>query len=437
MTGRWGIIADDNTGATDAAGMLTQRGVRTVLLLDTDAADTADLADFDAVVVGTQARSIPPADAADATRAAIARLRRSGITQIQLKYCSTFDSTPEGNIGPTLDAALEALGEKATVVCPALPVNGRTVYQGHLFVGHQLLSDSPLRDHPLNPMIDANLVRWLQHQTPRQVGLIDLATLRRGPRGAREAADELVAGGVVYLVADALTDEDLVTIVRAAEGRRLLSGGSGITAALATVHYPVCPPLDFAARLASVGPRTLVVSGSQSPITRKQAAHALAHGFAGIELDVAGLLRDAGLVGRITDEARRALTETDRLLVYTRSRGADGVRETQALGRSLGLSEVATGERIAGALASLARALVAEGLVDRLVVSGGETSAVACRALRIHAIEVGLPLAPGVPYGFTWPDGELLLVLKSGNFGEEYLYSQVGDLGREPHPPTR
>jgi 3-dehydrotetronate 4-kinase len=431
MTSRWGIIADDNTGATDAAGMLTQRGVRTVLLLDPEPSDPAVLQGFDAVVVGTQNRSVAPTDAADATQAAIACLHGAGIDRFQLKYCSTFDSTREGNIGPTLDAALDDLGEAATVVCPALPVNERTVYQGHLFVGRELLSESPLRDHPLNPMTDANLVRWLQYQTTRKVGLVDLVTVRRGPEAIRAAMQEQLAQGIAYLVTDAVTDDDLVAIAHATEDWKLLSGGSGITAGLATVHYPARLPLEFRERLGSLGTATLVVSGSQSPMTRKQAEHALQHGFAGVQLDVSRLLTDPSSVRQTTQEARDALGETGRLLVHSPSQGAEGIRAVQSLGRSMGLSDVQTGLRIAEALGELTRTLVDEGSVDRLVVSGGETSSAVCASLGVTAIEVGLPLSPGVPYGFPLEGRPSLLVLKSGNFGSEDLYDRVRCLGSE------
>lgn len=424
-----GLIADDNTGATDAAGMLTERGLRTLLVLDADATiPPTDLPGFDALVLGTQNRSIAPQAAAEATRLAIQRLAEWKADRLQIKYCSTFDSTPEGNIGPTLDAALDALAAPATIVCPALPVNGRTVYQGHLFVGSQLLSESPLRNHPLNPMTDSNLVRWLGYQTSRKVGLVDLSVVRQGPRATERRLETCRAAGCCYLVTDAVNDEDLFTIATATRDWPVTSGGSGMTAALAAVHFPGRPALRFDDQLSRVGPATLVVAGSQSPATRRQMEHALAHGWATIRLDVPAVLRGGYDLDAAVIRAGAELADKRPVLIGSPSEAETTATEALALGRALGLTDVQTGARIADTLAELAWRLVSAGRVDRLVVSGGETSGAVCRRLGIRAVEVGLPLSPGVPYCFTWPDRELLLVLKSGNFGTEDLYQRVRNL---------
>ena len=425
---RWGIIADDNTGAMDAAGMLTERGVRTLLILDAAAIQTTPCDGFDALVVGTQNRSVAPTAAAAATRSAITQLREVGVNRFQLKYCSTFDSTREGNIGSMLDAALSELDLSATLVNPSLPVNGRTLYQGHLFVGDQLLSESPLRDHPLNPMTDSNIVRWLQYQTEKKVGHIDLATVRQGAEALAKAIEQKRDEGCAYLVVDSVIDEDILTQAQATESWPLLTGGSGITAAIAAVHFAEASPLNFDARLKKIGAKTLVVSGSQSPMTRKQTQQALQNGFSGLQLEISNVLRNPESIHDVIAEARSALDATDRLLVYSPSDGPKGIQAAQALGRELGLNDVETGERIANALGILAQTLVQEGSVNRLVISGGETSGAVCDALGVRAMEVGLQLAPGVPYGFPIGCGPDLLVLKSGNFGSETLYEQVADL---------
>jgi 3-dehydrotetronate 4-kinase len=447
-----GLIADDNTGATDAAGMLTERGLRTVLALDADCgAPPAALGDFDAFVVGTQNRSIAPAAAAQATRRAIEMLKAWGADRYQIKYCSTFDSTREGNIGPTLDAALEALEATATIVCPALPVNRRTVYQGHLFVGSQLLSESPLRNHPLNPMTDANLVRWLGYQTSRKVGLLDLTAVRLGIEAIGRHLDARLAEGCSYIVTDAISEEDLLLIARATRDWPLASGGSGITAALAAVHDlsardqegwplwsdgspassdggPRRSSLRFDRELAALGTGTLVVSGSQSPATRRQTEHALSQGWTGLRLDVAAVLRGTWDPDALMAQAERELTRRQPVILYSLSDREGQASCDLALGRTLGLSDVETGNRIADALAELAQRLVQRRLVQRLVVSGGETSGTVCGRLGLQTLEVGLPICPGVPYCFTWPDRRLLLVLKSGNFGTEDLYQRVREL---------
>ncbi len=424
-----GLIADDNTGATDAAGMLTQRGIRTVLALEADSQlPLAELAGFEAFVVGTQNRSIAPAAAARATRCAIGLLKTWGADRFQLKYCSTFDSTREGNIGPSLDAALDALATGATIVCPALPVNERTVYQGHLFVGSRLLSESALRQHPLNPMTDANIVRWLGYQTSKKVGLTDLSVIRLGAQATRRMLKKRVAEGCSYIVTDAVAEEDLLAIAEATRDWPLRSGGSGITAAMAAMHYPGRPPPRFDRELAAVGTATLVVSGSQSPMTRRQADHALAHGWAAIRLDAPAVLRGTCDLNPIVTRAAEELSHSRPVLMYSPFDLDGRATEALALGRTLGLTDVETGNRIAEALAEAAHHLVRQQRVNRLVVSGGETSGTVCRRLGIQAVEVGLPISPGVPFCFTWPDRRLLLVLKSGNFGAEDLYQQVRDL---------
>ena len=424
-----GLIADDNTGATDAAGMLTQRGVRTVLALDADSQlPLAALAGFEALVVGTQNRSIAPAAAAEATRRAIGLLKAWGADRFQVKYCSTFDSTREGNIGPSLDAALDALATGATIVCPALPVNDRTVYQGHLFVGSRLLSESALRNHPLNPMTDANIVRWLGYQTSKKVGLTDLSVIRLGAQATKRMLEKRVAEGCSHIVTDAVGDEDLLVIAEATRDWPLLSGGSGLTAAMAGMHYPRRSALRFDRELAAVGMATLVVSGSQSPMTRRQAERALAQGWAAIRLDVPAVLRGTCDLDSIVARAGEELSHNRPVLVYSPSDLDGQATEVLTLGRTLGLSDVDTGNRIANALAEVAHRLIRQQRVNRLVVSGGETAAAVCRRLGIQAVEVGTPISPGVPFCFTWPDRRLLLVLKSGNFGAEDLYQQVRDL---------
>ncbi len=400
-----------------------------MLALDADRQlPLAALAGFEAFVVGTQNRSIAPAAAARATRGAIGLLKAWGADRFQLKYCSTFDSTREGNIGPTLDAALDALATCATIVCPALPVNDRTVYQGHLFVGSRLLSESVLRNHPLNPMTDPDIVRWLGYQTSKKVGLTDLSAIRLGVQAAKRMLEKRVAEGCSYIVTDAVGDEDLLVIAEATRDWPLLSGGSGITAAMAAVHYPRRATLRFERELAAVGTATLVISGSQSPMTRRQTEHALSQGWAAIRLDVPAVLRGTHDPDAIAARAEEELSHDRPVLVYSPFDLDGEATEVLRLGRTLGLSHLETGNRIADALAEVVHRLVHRQRVNRLVVSGGETSGTVCRRLGIQAVEVGTPISPGVPFCFTWPDRRLVLVLKSGNFGTEDLYQHVRDL---------
>jgi uncharacterized protein YgbK (DUF1537 family) len=427
---RFGIIADDNTGASDAAGMLTEKGVRTALVLSIESmrAEQEWLSGFDAVVLGTQIRALPPAEAKARTTAAIECLTAPGVEKLQLKYCSTFDSTPEGNIGCSLDAALDELRQDATIVAPALPVNGRTTYNGYHFVNGVLLSESPLRHHPLTPMTDSSLVRWLQQQTQRKVDVVRLSDVRRGPQHVQAVMDALVADGVGYVVTDAIEQADLGVIADATADWAFISGGSGITAEMPRLMFPQRAPLDFSERIAALPDGVLVVSGSQSPATRAQNACALGTGFAGLPVDPQEVLRDVVDVSAVAREAGRQLAEGKPVLVYARADSAEDVREAQEFGRTLGLSLVETGEKISSVLAAVAAGTIAAGGVGRLVISGGETSGAVCAAAGLGALEVGLPVDPGVPYCFPRSHPDLMVVLKSGNFGSEDFYLRVGSL---------
>jgi len=278
---KFGIVADDNTGATDAAGMLTERGVRTILIVDwSSKAEAVEMASaFEAVVLSTEARSAAPNVAFRRTAEAVDLLKTIGADKVQVKYSSTFDSTPEGNIGPSLDAATDRLGAPGTIVCPALPVYGRVTFLGYHFVNGLLLSESPMRDHPLNPMTDSNLVRWLQQQTDRRVDVADLYVVRHGPKALRRFLDSRVADGFRYLVTDAIEQRDLAVIAEATREWPLVSGGSGITAEIPAVHFPGRDPLSFAQRLSGREEGAVVVAGSCSPATRRQNAFAARKGF--------------------------------------------------------------------------------------------------------------------------------------------------------------
>ena len=426
---KFGIIADDNTGATDAAGMLTERGVRTVLFINVPEANIfAQIApEYDAAVIDTCARSIPPKDACHRTAEAVKLLTQTKVEKIQIKYCSTFDSTPDGNIGPTLDAAMDLLQAEATIVSPALPVNGRTTYCGHHFVNGQLLSESPLKDHPLNPMTDANLVRWLQMQTARKVSLAPLAIIRKGPKALEEFLCLRMKQGDAYFVTDTIEQSDLAIIAHATAEWPLISGGSGITAEIPGLLFPGERSLSFSERLSACSHRTFIVSGSCSPATREQNAFALANGFVGLQVSGNDILEEQLAPNKLIEQASREFTRGKNILLSTSSDPTE-VRRVQEHGKSMGLTVTDTSEKIAGALAELAARLVERGEVGRLIISGGETSGAVCRRLGVSALEVGLPIDPGVPYCFPIRGPEILMALKSGNFGAKDLYLKVQKL---------
>ena len=261
-----GVIADDITGATDVALMLGKRGGRVVQVIGVPA---GPLPDADAVVISLKSRSNPVAEAVAQSLAACEALQKAGARQIMFKYCSTFDSTDEGNIGPVIDALMAATGAKQTVATPAFPANGRTVFQGHLFVGNQLLSDSPMKDHPLTPMRDANLVAVLARQNKRKVGLMGFHTV---DAGAEAIAAGLKSSGAEIVIVDAILDRHLIDLGAAIADCPLVTGGSGIALGLA----PLPKVQGGAARYQPASGPKLILAGSCSARTRAQVAAAKA-----------------------------------------------------------------------------------------------------------------------------------------------------------------
>ncbi len=411
-----GVIADDFTGATDVAGMLVQAGMDTLLAVGVPA-DAAAL-EADAVVVALKSRTAPVADAVRESLAALARLRAAGCRQFYFKVCSTFDSTPRGNIGPVAEALMGALGADFAIACPAFPENGRSVYRGHLFVGDALLSDTGMRDHPLTPMTDANLVRWLQAQTPLRIGLLrhDAVAAGAGAVAARIAA--LRAEGVRIAVADATCNDDLRTLAAATVDLPLLVAGSGLALGLPAAYAARgwIRPDARAAALPAVGGHAAVLSGSCSSATNAQVQNWLANGGPAFRIDALQLAAGAPLLAQALAWAG-PLLPTQPVLVYATA-GAEEVKATQ---QQLGVERA--GALVEACLADIARGLLAMG-VRRLVVAGGETSGAVVQALGVQRLRVGLPIDPGVPW--TQAEGRpLLLALKSGNFGSVDFFAKA------------
>jgi uncharacterized protein YgbK (DUF1537 family) len=402
-----GAIADDVTGATDLCSTLVREGMRTVQTMGV--VRELELPEVDALVVGLKSRTAPVAEAVADSLAALEWLRELAAEQLFFKVCSTFDSTPRGNIGPVADALLDALGADLTVVCPAYPGNGRTLYQGHLFVGDRLLSESSMARHPLTPMRDPDIVRFLGKQTARTVGLVPYATVHAGADAIVQRLGELRRSGVSYAVADALEDADLRAIGAACAGLPLVTGGSGVAVGL---------PENFRRRgllaqtavaaLPSAEAPVVVLAGSCSAATQEQVRRMAAR-YPAIAVDVLEAERDPGLVDAIAATAAACLAEGP-LLVSTTAPPAEVERVQAQLGveRACLVTEQLLGE--------LARRLVADG-ARTLVVAGGETSAAVVRALGVRALAVGAELAPGVPWTRSLGDPPLSLALKSGNVG--------------------
>lgn len=411
-----GVIADDFTGATDVASMLVREGMRTVQVIGVP--EGPPPADADAVVVALKSRTIPAADAVAQSLAALRWLQGAGARQVYFKYCSTFDSTPAGNIGPVAEALLDALGAPLAIACPAFPENGRTVFRGHLFVGDQLLSDSGMRDHPLTPMTDANLVRVLQAQSRGKVGLLKFDVIGRGPDAVRQALAALQAEGVRLAVADAIANDDLRVLGEACADQALITAGSGVALGLPAA-YAARGWLQRdaqAAQLPAVGGQAAVLSGSCSVATNAQVRHWIDSGRPALRVDARALARGEPVVAQALDFARRHLGAGP-VLVYAT---ADPT-EVKAVQAELGVDRA--GHLVEQAMASLAQALVEAG-VRRLVVAGGETSGAVVQALGVQALRIGAPIDPGVPWTQAL-NRPLLLALKSGNFGTVDFFAKA------------
>jgi uncharacterized protein YgbK (DUF1537 family) len=415
-----GAIADDMTGATDLALMLSRQGLRTVQVVGLPGAAT-DVGDAEAVVVALKSRTAPVEAAVGQSLAAARWLKARAAEQLFFKYCSTFDSTDAGNIGPVIDALLDAVGARATIACPAFPANGRTVYKGHLFVGDVLLSDSPMRDHPLTPMRDANLVRVLGRQSRRPVRLIDRDTVARGWAAVAAVLADLDGTAIV----DAITDADLRTIGRAARGLPLVTGGSGVALGLPANFLADGPARDAAVPVTVPAGRSVVLAGSCSAATRRQVAVALAGGAPALRLDPLAIAEGRQSVdAAVAFVAATAEDDARPPLVYS-SADPETVAAVQArLGRD------AAGALVERFLADLAARLAASGF-NRFVVAGGETSGAVVAALGVTVLEIGREIAPGVPWTRSRGERPLALALKSGNFGDDGFFAKAWTVLRE------
>ena len=402
-----GCIADDFTGATDLANTLVKGGMTAVQVIGVP---TGPLPDADAVIIALKSRTAPVAEAVRDSLAACEALLAAGARQIFFKYCSTFDSTPAGNIGPVADALVRRLDCGFALANPAFPTNGRTVFQGHLFVGTQLLNESGMENHPLTPMTDANLVRVLSRQTDGTVKLIPFQVVEQGATVLRHTMTGLKESGWRYAIIDAVTDQHLLAIGEAAAEHALITGGSGVAMGL---------PANFrrqgklpergaaAAALPAMRGHAAVIAGSCSRATLGQIGYARDHAHT-LELSPLTTPDPAALAAQALDWAKDKLG--DHPVVIAASGTPEQVQALQAkLGRD------AAGALVEQALAEIAEGLVARG-VGRLVVAGGETSGAVVSRLGVRALRIGPEIDPGVPWTFAEPAG-LHLALKSGNFG--------------------
>ncbi|HWL27610.1 MAG TPA: 3-oxo-tetronate kinase [Burkholderiaceae bacterium] len=407
-----GAIADDLTGATDLALMLSRGGLRTIQTIGVPT-HNASFDGIEAVVVALKSRTIPAADAVAQSLAAARALLDHGVEQLFFKYCSTFDSTDAGNIGPVTDALLELLGETTTIACPAFPANGRTVYNGHLFVGDKLLSESSMRNHPLTPMRDANLVRVLQRQSRNAVFLISCQTVSQGP----EAIAAQLARNAGIAIVDAIDEADLRVIGRAARSLRLITGGSGIGLSLGG-NFPARGGHAPAPVVAAPG-GSVILAGSCSAATRRQVEVAIAAGLPARQLDPIAIADGRTSVADAIEFVLAAPDQTP--LLFS---SADPVAVSAVQDR---LGRATAGEVVENFLADTAAQLLERG-VTRFLVAGGETSGAVVSALRVSALDIGPEIDPGVPWTLARDGKPIALALKSGNFGADDFFLKAWKL---------
>jgi 3-dehydrotetronate 4-kinase len=408
-----GAVADDFTGASDLANTLARGGMRTVQFVGTGAGKAR--ADCEAGVVALKTRSIPAADAVSQSLEAARWLLDQGCRQIVFKYCSTFDSTPGGNIGPVADALLDLTGAEVAVVCPAFPKTGRRVFMGHLFVGDRLLSESGMENHPLTPMTDPDIRRWLRRQTEGEVGHIMLDTVREGGDAIAAAFGAERRAGRRLVVADAVADEDLETLGKALADHRLITGGSGIALGLPANFRAEGLLSDQLAELSLPHGVAVVLCGSCSTASRRQVETYL-QGAPGLAIDAADLLS-----GRMSAaEAADWVKQHDHAMpiVYSTADPAAVAGAQKAHGKA------ETASAIEHFFGDLARILADRG-TRRIVVGGGETSGAVVEALNVKSLAIGAEIDPGVPALVAERDGPLGLALKSGNFGGPDFFAKA------------
>jgi 3-dehydrotetronate 4-kinase len=412
MAIKLGCIADDFTGATDLANNLVRSGMKTVQIIDTPKTDQP--IEADAVVIALKSRTNPVNEAISESLKALAWLQRQGATQIYFKYCSTFDSTPEGNIGPVTEALMRALKTDFTIATPAFPDNNRTVFKGYLFAGDVLLNESGMQNHPLTPMTDANLVRVMQAQCQLKVGLIDHTVIGRGTEAIINRMAALKADGIQIAIVDATSNQDLMAMGAAFKSLPLLTAGSGVAIGLAN-NFGLSANATASALPEPKGFQA-VVSGSCSIATNAQVKNFIDRGGAAFAINPLKLSSPDQVVNDALDWAKKQFSQsTNPVLIYSTGE-PDAVKAVQS---QLGAANA--GALVESTLAAICRGLMPLG-VRQLIIAGGETSGACVKALGIQVLRIGTQIDPGVPWCYA--DKDIHLALKSGNFGTQDFFTK-------------
>jgi len=410
----FGAIADDFTGATDLAGLLARSGHPVSLRIGVPEV-LDEIAPFE--VVALKSRTAPVDEAVADTLAALDWLQAAGAKRFFWKYCSTFDSTSQGNIGPVAEALMAQLDAAQTIYCPAFPENGRSIFMGNLFVGQQPLAESPMKGHPLTPMRDSNLMRLLSSQVTWPVGLADRLVVARGVDALRERLAALQDQGVAHVIVDAVADDDLRIIAEACRDMPLMTGGSAVAMPLPALYEAdgMLPPADASARIPPLTAGQITLSGSCSAMTRAQVAEYRASAVS-LRLDPLELAKHGP--GPALNWLAGQSPECPKL-IYATAEPEDVRKAQEVLGRDKAGAVV---EETLAALAVKARDMD----VRRFVIAGGETSGAVTQALGVTRLAIGPEIAPGVPWTFAKSAGaQIALALKSGNFGQEDFFARA------------
>ncbi|WP_455296745.1 3-oxo-tetronate kinase [Brucella pituitosa] len=413
-----GAVADDLTGATDLALILSREGMN-VVQVNGLPEDTSQFGNADAAIIALKSRTIAPQEAVCQSLSAAKLLLEAGAKQLFFKYCSTFDSTDKGNIGPVTDALLKLLGEKRTIACPSFPANGRTVFQGHLFVGNQLLSESPLRDHPLTPMHDPNLVRVLQKQSENVVSLISHQVVTSGS----DKIENALVGLNGIAIIDAIDDRDLRAIGRAIKDLKLVTGGSAVAQGLPE-NFRIAGLLsetDSRSEISIVHGGGVILAGSCSAATRRQIEVAKRKDVPSLQLDALHIASGETTVAEVTDFIRSHRDSALPALVYSSADPEIVAIAQEKLGREAASLAV---EKLLG---DVAAELYNQGY-NRFIVAGGETSGAVVQALGAKAFWIGQEIDPGVPLVTSIGNKPVRLALKSGNFGADDFFLKAWEM---------
>ena len=416
MTTFFGAIADDFTGATDLAGLLARSGVEVSVRIGVPQEPPENTAPLE--IIALKCRTAPVNEAVAETLAALVWLQAASAQRFFWKYCSTFDSTPQGNIGPVAEALMAALGAQQTIYCPAFPENGRSIFMGNLFVGEQPLAESPMKDHPLTPMRDSNLMRLLQPQITRPVGLINRLIVAKGAAALRDGLAQRARDGIAHVVVDAVANDDLNVIAEACHDMKLLTGGSAVAMPLPALWISqghVKATSTARTKRFESGP-AIVLSGSCSAMTNRQVATYLSAGHCGFKLNPLDLA-EKGTDAALAWLSKQSADSTP--LIYATA----APEEVRAAQQKLGVERA--GQLVEETLAACA--VKARNLgFRRFIVAGGETSGAVAKALAITRLDIGAEIAPGVPWCFAQTAGhDVAITLKSGNFGAEDFFSRA------------